>query len=154
MAVLRENPPLGRMFYGEMPGCWGSGGAGTLFRGIGSMQEDGVLATENWEQRIAALENRVRELEAEVQQRAIDAAYMYIHSNWTLIRWYLAREQDRAGEGSDTYHRARNAETIIRDNLSRNLRAVQFAPRPMEVAYQWRIESTVTLNQNGYTFFD
>lgn len=112
------------------------------------------MATENWEERIAALENRVKELEAEVQQRAIDAAYMYIHSNWTLIRWYLAREQDRAGEGSDTYHRARNAETIIRDNLPRNLRAVQFAPKPMEVAYQWRIESTITLNRNGYTFFD
>jgi hypothetical protein len=112
------------------------------------------LATESWEQRIAAPESRIKELETEVQQRAIDAAYMYIHSNWTLIRWYLTREQDQAEEGSDTYRRARNAETIIRDNLPRNLRAVQFAPKPMEVAYQWRIESTVTLNRNGYTFFD
>ena len=112
------------------------------------------MASDNWQQRIEALENRVKELEREVQQRAIDAAYMYIHSNWTLIRWYLAREQDRAGEGSEVYNRAKNAETIIRDNLPRNLRAVQFAPKPMEVAYQWRIEATVTLNRNGYTFFD
>ena len=112
------------------------------------------MTAENDEQRIAALEQRVKELEAAVQQRAIDAAYLYIHSNWTLIRWYLAREQDRHGEGSEVYRRARDAETTIRDHLPRNLRAVQFAPDPMAVAYRWRIESTVTLNRNGYTFFD
>lgn len=112
------------------------------------------MATGNLEQRIAALEQRVTELEAKVQQGDVDHAYTYIHSNWTLIRWYLTRERDRAGEGSDTYRRALNAETIIRDNLNRNLRAVQFAPKPMEVALNWRIESTATLQRNGYTFFD
>ena len=112
------------------------------------------MTTENWEERIAALETRIKELEAKVQQGDIDHAYTYIHSNWTLIRWYLTREQDRAGEGTDTYRRSKNAETIIRDNLNRNLRAVQFAPKPMEVALKWRIESTATLQRNGYTFFD
>jgi hypothetical protein len=112
------------------------------------------VASDEYQQRIAALEERVRVLEAAVQQRAIDAAYLYIHSNWTLIRWYLGREQDRHGENSEVFRRARDAEIIIRDNLPRNLRAVQFAPDPMAVAYQWRIESTVTLNRHGYTFFD
>lgn len=112
------------------------------------------MTPDNYQERIEALENRVKELEAEVRQRAVDAAYVYIHSNWTLVRWYLTREQDRSGEGSDVYQRARNAETIIRDHLPRNLRAVQFDPKPMEVAYKWRIETTVTLNRNGYTFFD
>ncbi len=112
------------------------------------------MTTKKLQERIDNLEGRVNELEAEVRQRSRDAAYVYIHSNWTLIRWYLAREQDHNGEGSEVYARAKNAETIIRDMLPQNLRAVQFAPKPMEVAYKWRIETTVTLNQNRYTFFD
>ena len=112
------------------------------------------MTSKKLEERIDVLEGRVKELEAEVGQRSRDAAYVYIHSNWTLIRWYLAREQDQRGEGSEVYARTKNAETIIRDMLPQNLRAVQFAPNPMEVAYKWRIETTVTLNQNGYTFFD
>ena len=112
------------------------------------------MLSDESKQRIDALEARVKDLEAEVRQRALDSTYMYIHSNWTLIRLYLAREQDRSGEGSETYARAKNAETIIGSALSRNLRAVQFEPTPMDVAYKWRIETTVTLNQNGYTFFD
>jgi hypothetical protein len=106
------------------------------------------------QRRLDQLEARIKELESQLAQRAIDAAYLYIHSNWTLIRWFLVREQDRAGEGSETSMRAKSAETTIRDNLPRNLRAVQFAPDPMAVAYQWRIESTVQLNRHGYTFFD
>lgn len=112
------------------------------------------MAAEEWRQRIEALESRVKELESQLHQRAKDAAYVYIHSNWTLIRWYLAREQDRDGEDSATYRRAKNAETVIGANLPRNLRAVYFEPQPMDAAYRWRIEATVTLNQNGYTFFD
>ena len=100
------------------------------------------------------MEGRVEELEGEVRQRSLDAAYVYIHSNWTLIRWYLARVQDQNGEGSEVYSRAKNAETIIRDRLPPNLRAVQFDSKPMEVAYKWRIETTVNLNRNGFTFFD
>jgi len=112
-----------------------------------------VLPDES-QQRIDRLEARIKDLESRVAQRAIDAAYMYIHSNWTLIRWFLVREQDRAGEGSAVSMRAKSAETTIRDNLPRNLRAVQFAEDPMAVAYQWRIETTVHLNRQGYTFFD
>ena len=112
------------------------------------------MPSEHLQQRISDLEARIALLEAQAAQRAIDAAYVYIHSNWTLIRWFLGREQDRAGQGSDVYRRARNAESVISGNLPRNLRAVQFAEQPMEVAYKWRIEATVNLNQNGYTFFD
>ena len=112
------------------------------------------MTTKKLQESIDALEGRVNELEAEVRQRSRDAAFVYIHSNWTLIRWYLAREQDQRGEGSEVYARAKNAETIIRDQLPQNLRAVQFAPKAMEVAYRWRIETTVILNRNGYTFFD
>ncbi len=112
------------------------------------------MVSKKLQETINGLEDRVKELEAEVRQRSRDAAYVYIHSNWTLIRWYLAREQDQGGEGSEVYARAKNAETIIRDKLPQNLRAVQFAPKPMEVAYKWRIETTVSLNQNGFTFFD
>ena len=112
------------------------------------------MQDEDWQQRLNEMEARVKDLEAKVSQRAIDAAYVYIHSNWTLIRWYLVREQDRNGEGSEVYGRAKEAETLVRDNLSRNLRAVQFADDPMAIAYKWRIEATVTLTQHGYTFFD
>ena len=50
--------------------------------------------------------------------------------------------------------RAKNAERLIVGNLPRNLRTVYFEPQPMDAAYRWRIETTVVLNQNGYTFFD
>lgn len=100
------------------------------------------------------LKEAVAVLQRQVRQRELDSAYMYIHSNWQWIRWFLGRDQDRAGEGSELYQRARAAESTIRDNLARNLRAVQFDPQPMEVAYRWRIETTVTLNRHGYTFFD
>ena len=100
------------------------------------------------------LKEAVAALQKQVRQRELDAAYVYIHSNWQWIRWALVRDQDRAGEDSALYQRARAAESTIRDNLARNLRAVQFDPQPMEVAYRWRIETTVTLNRHGYTFFD
>ena len=80
--------------------------------------------------------------------------YPYIHSNWTLIRWYLAREQDQSGQGSETYTRAKNVETLIGRQLTRNLRDVHFEPQAMDVAYRWDIETTVILKENGYTFFD
>ena len=112
------------------------------------------MQSDDLQQRIVELENRLKEVETRVQQGEIESAYVFIHSNWGLIRWYLTREQDLHGEGSDTYNRARNAEMTLRDNLSRNLRAVQFDSRPMEVAQRWRVETTVTLNRNGYTFFD
>ena len=110
---------------------------------------------------VRQLEQDNRELKAEVnllrkqvRQRELDSAYMYIHSNWLWIRWFLTRDQDRAGEDADLLQRARAAESSIRDSLPRNLRAVQFDPEPMQVAYRWRIETTVTLNRHGYTFFD
>ena len=112
------------------------------------------MTTEEWQRRIEALESKVRDLESDVHQRAKDAAYVYIHSNWTLVRWYLAREQDNHGENPETYSRAKNAERLIQADLPRNLRAVYFEPQPMDAAYRWRIETTVILNQNGYTFFD
>jgi len=112
------------------------------------------LASEEWQQRIEALENQVRELESAVRQRAIDTALVYIRSNWTLIRWRLVREQDQSGEGSEIYSRAKNAESIIDHHLARNLRAVRLEPQPMDAAYRWCIETTATLQQNGYTFFD
>ncbi len=112
------------------------------------------MQSDDLQQRIVELENRLKEVETRVQQGEIESAYVFIHSNWGLIRWYLTRERDLHGEGSDTYNRARNAEMTLRDNLSRNLRAVQFDSRPMEVAQRWRVETTVTLNRNGYTFFD
>ena len=112
------------------------------------------MASEEWQQRIEALENQVQELESAVRQRAIDAAYLYIHSNWTLIRWHLVREQDQSGEGSEIYSRAKDTEGIIGSNLARNLRAVRLEPQPMHAAYRWCIETTGTLQQNGYTFFD
>ena len=100
------------------------------------------------------LKAEVSQLQKQVRQRELDAAYMYIHSNWLWIRWFLTRDQDRAGENTELLQRARAAESTIRDNLARNLRAVQFDPEPMQVAYRWRIETTVTLNRHGYTFFD
>ena len=50
--------------------------------------------------------------------------------------------------------KAQNCETLIRDDLSKHLRNVKFAPKPMEIAYKWRIDTTVILNRHGYTFLD
>ena len=112
------------------------------------------MATDGLQERIEALENRVVELETQSYQRAKDAAYVFIHSNWHLIRWYLNRQRDINGEGSDIYIRAANAERLIEWELSRNLRAIYFEDDPMAVAYRWRIEATTVLQRNGYTFFD
>ncbi len=112
------------------------------------------MASEEWQQRIEVLENQVRELESAVRQGAIDSALLYIRSNWSLIRWRLIREQDQNGEGSEIYGRAKNAEGIVDHHLARNLRAVRLEPQPMDAALRWCIETTATLQQNGYTFFD
>ena len=112
------------------------------------------MAVDQWQDRIEALEGKVTGLQSQLDLRTKELAYLYIHSNWTLIRWYLAREQDRSGEGSETYARAKNSETLIDRQLTRNLRDVHFEPQAMDVAYRWRIEATVTLKENGYTFFD
>ncbi len=124
------------------------------------METDGA-ASSRIEQAIERLEQDNRELkeavvslQKQVRQRELDAAYMYIHSNWLLIRWFLVRDQDRAGEDAALLERSRAAESTIRDNLPRSLRSVQFEPEPMQAAYRWRIETTVILNRNGYTFFD
>ncbi len=107
------------------------------------------LETDNLE-----LKASIAELQRQVRQRELDAAYMYIHSNWLWIRWFLVRDQDRAGNDTDLLNRAKAAESTIRDNLARSLRSVQFDPEPMQAAYRWRIETTVTLNRHRYTFFD
>jgi len=112
------------------------------------------MVIDGWQTRIEALENKVMSLESQLDLKAKELAYMYVHSNWTLIRWYLTREQDRSGEGSETYVRAKNAETLIDRQLTRNLRDVHFEPQAMDAAYRWRIEATVILKENGYTFFD
>ncbi|MDA0262585.1 MAG: hypothetical protein O3A93_03585 [Chloroflexi bacterium] len=112
------------------------------------------MVTDEWQSRIETLETKVTDLESQLALRTKEMAYLYIHSNWTLIRWHLAREQDRSGEGSETYARAKNAETLIDRQLTRNLRDVHFEPQAMDVAYRWRIEATVILKDNGYTFFD
>ncbi len=124
------------------------------------METDGA-ASSRIEQAIERLEQDNRELkeavvslQKQVRQRELDAAYMYIHSNWLLIRWFLVRDQDRAGEDAALLERSRAAESTIRDNLPRSLRSVQFEPEPMQAAYRWRIETTVILNRHRYTFFD
>ncbi len=48
----------------------------------------------------------------------------------------------------------RHAQPLIDRQLTRNLRDVHFEPQAMDVAYRWRIEATVILKENGYTFFD
>ena len=111
-------------------------------------------AVEQLQQDNQQLKDSVTSLRKQVRQRELDAAYMYIHSNWLWIRWFLVRDQDRADEDTDLWQRAREAESIIRDNLPRSLRAVQFDPEPIQVAYRWRIETTVILNRHRYTFFD
>ena len=110
--------------------------------------------TEEFHKVVNILEDRIERLETENKQIRVDAAYLYIHSNWNLIRWYLARERDVFGQESDTYGRSISAEEEIRIKLPPNLRLVQFADSPMDVAYNWRIETTVILNQHGFTFFD
>ena len=112
------------------------------------------MAVDQWQDRIEGLEEKVTGLQSQLDLRTKELAYLYIHSNWTLIRWYLAREQDRSGEGSETYARAKNAETLIDRQLTRNLRDVHFEPQALDAAYRWRIEATVILKENGYTFFD
>lgn len=112
------------------------------------------MAIDEMQNRVETLENKVMDLESQMVQRTKDAAYVYIHSNWTLIRWFLTREQDRAGEGSETYARANEAEKLIDSGLSRNLRDVHYEVQAMDVAYRWRIEATVILQNHGYTFFD
>ncbi len=57
------------------------------------------MVVDQYQRRIDALETKVVELATQLDQRTKEMAYMYIHSNWTLIRWYLTREQDRSGEG-------------------------------------------------------
>ena len=111
-------------------------------------------AVEKLEQDNRELKDMVANLQKQARQRELDAAYLYIHSNWQWIRWFLVRDQDRAGEDTALLERARAAESIIRDGLPRSLRAVQFDPEPMQAAYRWRIETTVILNRHGYTFFD
>ena len=111
-------------------------------------------AIERLERDNRELREAVANLQKQVRQRELDAAYMYIHSNWLWIRWVLVRDQDRAGEDTALLERARSAESLIRDRLSTSLRSVQFDPEPMQAAYRWRIETTVTLNRHGYTFFD
>ena len=111
-------------------------------------------AVEKLEQDNRELKESIANLQKQVRQRELDGAYMYIHSNWQWIRWFLVRDQDRSGEDTALLERARAAESIIRENLPRSLRAVQFDPEPMQAAYRWRIETTVILNRHGYTFFD
>ena len=111
-------------------------------------------AIQRLEQDNRELRDAVAILQKQVHQRELDAAYTYIHSNWLWIRWFLVRDQDRAGEDAALLERARAAESVIRDNLPRSLRSVQFDSEPMQAAYRWRIETTVLLNRHGYTFFD
>lgn len=117
-------------------------------------EPEGLHRLERLERDNAELKAAVAQLQKQVRQRELDAAYMYIHSNWLWIRWFLVRDQDRAGADTGLSERARAAETLIRDSLPRSLRSVQFDPEPMQAAYRWRIETTVTLNRHGYTFFD
>ena len=111
-------------------------------------------AIERLERDNRELREAVVSLQKQVRQRELDAAYMYIHSNWLWIRWFLVRDQDRAGDDAALLERARAAESTVRDNLPRSLRSVQFEPEPMQAAYRWRIETTVILNRHRYTFFD
>ena len=111
-------------------------------------------AIEQLRQENRELNDAVSGLQKQVRQRELEAAYMYIHSNWLWIRWFLVRDQDRAGDDTALFERSRAAESTIRDNLPPSLRSVQFDPEPMQAAYRWRINTTVILNRHGYTFFD
>ena len=112
------------------------------------------MTTEELQRRVNALENRIERLESENKQISVNAAYLYIHSNWNLIRWYLTRERDVLGQGSEIFGRSKSAEEDIRIKLPPNLRSVQFADSPIDAAYNWRIETTSILNNYGFTFFD
>ena len=79
------------------------------------------MAVDEMQERIEALENRVVDLESKLYQRNKDAAYVFIHSNWHLIRWYLNRQRDINGEGSDIYARALNGRKFW---LSKDVRQV------------------------------
>ena len=124
--------------------------------GVPNKRDTGLVIqeTQEWQDRIEALEEKVTGLQSQLDLRTKELAYLYIHSNWTLIRWYLTREQDQSVQGSETYARAKNAETLIDRQLTRNLRDIHFETQAMDVAYRWRIEATVVLKENGYTFFD
>jgi len=65
------------------------------------------MAVDQWQDRIEALEEKVTGLQSELDLRTKELAYLYNHSNWTLIRWYLTREQDQSVQGSETYARAK-----------------------------------------------
>lgn len=112
------------------------------------------MAEEELQQRMEMLESQVKNLESRVRKTELDSAYVHIRSNWNLIQWYLRREQDRTGEGSDVYARAINAEDLVGHHLASHLREVHFSSQPMEAAIKWQIESTVILNRNGFTFLD
>lgn len=112
------------------------------------------MTTEELEKRIDILETQVSNLEQENRQRSLDLAYSYIHSNWNLIRWYLSRVRDLSGQKCNDFERSLNAEDAIRVELPPNLRLVQFSDAPMQIAYSWRIKTTVILNHYGFTFFD
>ena len=112
------------------------------------------MAPEELEKRIEALENQVTDLQTEVRQRQIDAACVYRFSSWSLIRLWLMRAQDQSGDGSEIYGRAKNAEALMHNGRSRHLRQVRLEPKPMDAAFRWGIETTATLQQAGYTFFD
>ena len=112
------------------------------------------MTTEELKSRIVVLETHIEKLAAENRQRSLDAAYLYIHSNWNLIRWYLTRERDVSGPEAAVFDRSKGAEEDIRSKLPPNLRLVQFSDSPMQIAYNWRIETTVILNRYGFTFFD
>ena len=45
------------------------------------------MAVGQWQDRIEALEEKVTRLQSQLDLRAKELAYLYIHSNWTLIRW-------------------------------------------------------------------
>ena len=112
------------------------------------------MTTEELKSRIVVLETYIEKLETENRQRSLDAAYLYIHSNWNLIRWYLTRERDVSTPETAVFDRSKGAEEDIRSKLPPNLRLVQFSDSPMQIAYNWRIETTVILNLYGFTFFD
>lgn len=112
------------------------------------------MTIDQLEERIDILETKVENLTKENRQRSVDTAYLYIHSNWNLIRWYLAREREHSGKGSTIFEHSNEAEEVVRTKLPPNLRLVQFSDNPMVTAYNWRIETTVTLNRFGFTFFD
>ena len=72
-------------------------------------------AIERLERDNRELKEAVASLQKQVRQRELDTAYMYIHSNWLWIRWFLVRDQDRAGDDTSLLERARGAESTIRD---------------------------------------